>query len=172
MSNVFWITGLSAAGKTTLAKLLTKKLREKGNSVVMLDGDELREAFAVESSHDLSSRLSLAYSYARLAKMIATQGVIVVVSTVALFREIHEWNRINQPGYFEVYLKVSIDELRRRDPKNIYSRFDAGQIKDVAGLDIGFDEPSNPELLIEYVDGTTPEVELDRLLDVFNDFNN
>ena len=76
------------------------------------------------------------------------------------------------PGYFEVYLKVSIDELRRRDPKNIYSRFDAGQIKDVAGLDIGFDEPSNPELLIEYVDGTTPEVELDRLLDVFNDFNN
>ena len=64
MSNVFWITGLSAAGKTTLAKLLTKKLREKGNSVVMLDGDELREAFAVESSHDLSSRLSLAYSYA------------------------------------------------------------------------------------------------------------
>ncbi len=170
MSNVFWITGLSAAGKTTLANLLTSKLRKDGKSVVMLDGDELREAFGAESNHDLNSRLSLAYSYARLAKMIATQGVIVVVSTVALFREIHEWNRSNQPGYFEVYLKVDIDELRRRDPKNIYSRYDSGQIKDVAGLDLDFDEPLNPELLIEYEDGTTPEIELNRLLQVFYNY--
>ncbi len=171
MSNVFWITGLSAAGKTTLANLLTSKLRKDGKSVVMLDGDELREAFGAESNHDLNSRLSLAYSYARLAKMIATQGVIVVVSTVALFREIHEWNRSNQPGYFEVYLKVDIDELRRRDPKNIYSRYDSGQIKDVAGLDLDFDEPLNPELLIEYEDGTTPEIELNRLLQVFYNYS-
>jgi adenylylsulfate kinase len=132
MSNVIWITGLSAAGKTTLATAVTRRLREEGTPVVMLDGDELREALAVTDTHTRDSRLVLAHKYSRLARMIARQGVTVVVGTVALFKEIHAWNRENLPGYFEVYLRVSHDELRRRDPKGIYKRFDAGKITDVA----------------------------------------
>ena len=167
MSNVIWITGLSAAGKTTLAKLLTKKLRSQGRAVVMLDGDELREALSSTKDHSQAARLSLAYKYAGLARLIASQGVMVVVSTVALIREIHQWNRENQPGYFEVYLKVGIDELRRRDPKGIYRQYDAGEIQNVAGLDMPIDEPQKPDLVIEYVPGLAPDAELGRLLTAF-----
>lgn len=167
MSNVIWITGLSAAGKTTLAKLVTDKLRGQGRAVVMLDGDELREALSSTKDHSQEARISLAFKYAGLARLIASQGVTVVVSTVALIREIHQWNRENQPGYFEVYLKVDIAELRRRDPKGIYRRYDAGEIQNVAGLDMPIDEPQKPDLVIEYVPGLAPDAELDRLLTAF-----
>lgn len=168
MSNVIWITGLSAAGKTTLAKLVTDKLRGQGRAVVMLDGDELREALSSTKDHSQEARISLAFKYAGLARLIASQGVTVVVSTVALIREIHQWNRENQPGYFEVYLKVDIAELRRRDPKGIYRRYDAGEIQNVAGLDMPIDEPKQPDLVIEYVPGLAPDAELERLLTAFS----
>lgn len=169
MSNVFWITGLSAAGKTTLAKLLTDHLRASGRAVVMLDGDELRIALDTTTEHSNEARVVLAYKYARLARMIATQGVTVVVGTVALIKEIHAWNRENQPGYFEVYLKVPIEELRRRDPKGIYRRFDAGELHNVAGLDLPFDEPSRPDLVLDYFPGQRPEDELRKIMAAFGD---
>lgn len=167
MANVFWITGLSAAGKTTLAHLVTNHLRAAGRSVVMLDGDDLREALATTTEHGREARLTLAFKYARLARMIAVQGVTVVVGTVALFKEIHAWNREHQPGYFEVYLKVPLEELRRRDPKGIYRRYDAGELHDVAGLDLQVDEPLRPDMVIEYTPGLLPETELARLMAAF-----
>jgi adenylylsulfate kinase len=167
MSNVFWITGLSAAGKTTLARLLTERLREMGRTVVMLDGDELRETLSAKTDYSREARLVLAFNYARLARLIASQGVTVVVSTIALIKEVHQWNRMHQPGYFEVYLQVPLDELRRRDPKGIYCRFDAGELQNVAGLDIPVDEPLQPDLVIEYEPGLRPETELERLMDAF-----
>jgi len=167
MSNVFWITGLSAAGKTTLAQLVTNHLRVAGRSVVMLDGDALREALAITTEHGRDARLTLAFKYARLARMIAVQGVTVVVGTVALFKEIHAWNREHQPGYFEVYLKVPIEELRRRDPKGIYRRYDAGELNNVAGLDLQVDEPLHPDMVIEYAPELLPEAELARLIAAF-----
>jgi adenylylsulfate kinase len=73
----------------------------------------------------------------------------VVTATISLFNEIHEWNRATLPGYFEVYLKVPIDELRRRDPKGIYRRFDAGELTHVAGLDLPIDEPEAADWVVE-----------------------
>lgn len=169
MSNVIWITGLSAAGKTTLGGLVAGTLRRVGEPTVLMDGDELREALSSVSNHSLAARLELAHKYSRLARMIASQGVTVVVSTVALFHEIHRWNRENLPGYFEVYLKVPIHELRRRDPKGIYSRYDQGKLKDVAGLDMAVEEPLRPDLIIEYQAGLTPEAELQKLMGAFNE---
>ncbi len=165
MSHVIWITGLSAAGKTTLATAVVDRLRQNGESVVFLDGDELREALGVTKAHSREERLVLAFKYAGLARMIAAQGITVVVGTVALFKEIHAWNRENQPGYFEVYLKVPLEELRRRDPKGIYRRFDAGELKNVAGMDLPIDEPSSPHLLINHSPGLTLEAELSLLLE-------
>jgi len=159
-----WITGISGAGKSTLALELTRRLRASGQATVMLDGDELRTVFGASGqSHRREARLALAMQYAKLCQIIARQGVTVVIATISLFREVHAWNRQNLPDYFEVYLKVPIDELRRRDPKGIYRAFDAGLLRSVAGLDLQVDEPNSADLIFEFTPGQTPAALADKL---------
>lgn len=162
-ANVIWITGLSAAGKTTLAKLVAIHLRSQCRSVVLLDGDELRAVFGAVAinprNYGREGRLALAMQYSNLCRLLANQGVTVVIATIALFHEVHAWNRANLPGYFEVFLKVPEGELRRRDPKGIYKRFDEGRLTHVAGLDLPIDEPLNPDCLLEF----DPEKSIDEL---------
>ena len=159
IGRVLWITGLSGAGKSTLASEVVSRLRVAGKEVVMLDGDELREVFGAAATnaqnHGREGRLALAMQYAQLCRVIAAQGLTVVISTISLFREVHTWNRANLPGYFEVYLKVPLEELRRRDSKGIYSRFDAGELSNVAGLDLPIDEPEAADLVVEFEPGHT-----------------
>ena len=156
LGSVCWITGLSGSGKTTLATILTNKLRATDKCIALLDGDELRVVFGAtdvsEENHGREARLALAMRYSRLCRVLADQGVTVVIATISLFREVHAWNRANLPNYFEVFLKVPIEELRRRDPKGIYRRFDAGQISSVAGLDLQVDEPQEADLLLDSID--------------------
>lgn len=165
LGRVIWITGLSGTGKTLLAREVVATLRESGESVVLLDGDEMREALSAtkvsEENHSRKGRLDLAFGYARVSRLIADQGFIVVVATISLFHEIHAWNRANLPGYFEVYLKVPVDELRRRDPKGIYRRFDDGELTHVAGLDLQIDEPAAADWVMEFV----PELTVSELAD-------
>jgi len=137
-----------------LAQDFTLRLRANGENVVFLDGDELREVFGAvgcnTQNHGRAARLALAFQYAHLCRILAQQGLTVVIATISLFREIHVWNRENLPGYFEVYLKVPIEELRRRDPKGIYRRFDAGELADVAGLDLQVDAPEAADWVVEF----------------------
>jgi adenylylsulfate kinase len=140
-----------------LAHELVAHLRAAGETVVMLDGDELREVFgavaANAQNHGREGRLALAMQYAHLCRVIAAQGLTVVIATISLFREVHAWNRANLPGYFEVYLKVPVEELRRRDPKGIYRRFDAGELTHVAGLDLPIDEPEAADWVVGFEPG-------------------
>lgn len=151
---VIWITGLSGAGKSTLAHELVARFQLLGETVVMLDGDELREVFGAVAAnvhnHGRERRLVLAMQYAHLCRVIAAQGLTVVIATISLFREVHVWNRANLPGYFEVFLKVPLEELRRRDPKGIYRRFDTGELTHVAGLDLPIDEPEAADWTVEF----------------------
>lgn len=151
---VIWITGLSGAGKSTLAKEVMLRLRASSNYAVMLDGDQLREVFGAVASnaknHGREGRLALAMQYSHLCRILADQGLVVVIATISLFKEVHAWNRSNLPGYFEVFLKTPVDELRRRDPKGIYRRFDAGELANVAGLDLPIDEPDAADWVVEF----------------------
>ncbi len=155
--SVIWITGLSDSGKSTLASLLTTRLRQNGNSVIFLDGDQLREVFGTSNQHDRSSRLQLAFKYSRLCRMLALQDQIVIIATISMFREVHEWNRHYIPGYFEVYLNTPLEVLFRRDSKGIYRRYHAGEIENVYGLDLKADEPQNPEYTVDYDPKQSPE---------------
>jgi adenylylsulfate kinase len=151
---VIWITGLSGSGKSTLATEVVARLRTAGEPVIMLDGDEMREVLGVTKSnsenHGKEGRLALAMRYAKLCKLIARQGAVVVCSTISMFEEVYSWNRENQTSYFEVYLKVPLAELKKRDPKGIYKRFDSGELKNVAGLDLSVDEPNFPDILFDF----------------------
>ncbi len=154
---VVWITGLSGAGKTTLARTLGPMLKAHGSQVLLLDGDELRaifgEAHVSAHSYGRQARLEVAMRYARLCQMLSRQGALVVIATISLFEEVHEWNRAHLSRYFEVYVKTPVDELRRRDPKGIYKRFDSGEISCVAGLDLPVDEPASPDSIVDFVPG-------------------
>ncbi len=151
---VIWITGLSGSGKSTLAKEIAARLKTKGEPVIYLDGDELREIFFSDNqknnSHDYKSRLNISKQYSMLCRMLALQNFTVVIATISLFHEVHEWNRKNLPGYFEIYLKTPLDELKKRDPKGIYRKYEAGEIKNVAGLDLFIEEPKKPDWLVEF----------------------
>jgi adenylylsulfate kinase len=146
---VVWITGLSGAGKSTVASIVVDQLRAQKIPVVFLDGDQLRGVFnstaAGSENHGFAARKSLAMQYAHLCNLIASQGIMVVIATISLFREVHKWNRENIPAYFEAYLQVPIEELRKRDPKGLYSQYDAGKLTNVAGLDLKVDEPESPD---------------------------
>ena len=151
---VIWITGLSGAGKTTVAEHLTLRIREGGLQPIRLDGDILRDLFknteVISETYNREARIELALKYAHICKILSSQGFTVIIATVSMFREVYAWNRANLQNYFEVYLNVPLDELRLRDPKNIYQRYDAGELNNVAGLDLQIDEPLEPHVTLDF----------------------
>lgn len=152
---VVWITGLSATGKSTVARHIKKVLDEKGVPTVIVDGDEVREMVADDCcGHDRESRIKNAYRICRLARMISQQGFTVLVATMSLFHEIHAWNRLNLPGYFEVFLEADLDVLKGRDPKGLYEKLSNGQEKNMGGVDIEAEFPQEPDLHIHNNGGT------------------
>ena len=152
-NHVYWLTGLSGAGKTTIGRLWYEKLKAMGETVVFLDGDELRQVFGDDLGFTEPDRRKSAMRNARLCALLAKQGITVVCCTISMFDSVRAWNRENIPGYFEVYIKVTMDTLRQRDQKGLYSR----EQQDVAGVHFAVEEPKNPDLILENDGRRTPE---------------
>ena len=163
---VFWITGLSGAGKTTVGQELWGRLRTTGHPVIFLDGDELRAVIAEDLGHSAENRRLSAMRNARLCRLLAGQGADVVCATISLFHEVQRWNRKNIPGYREIYLRVPIDELRRRDSKGIYAGAQRGDARDVVGLDVPAETPEAPDLVLDNYGTLDVATAVDRILAV------
>jgi adenylylsulfate kinase len=149
MATTYWITGYSGAGKSSIGIELYRILKKKKDACVILDGDTLREVLSDDLSYTKEDRFKSAMRFARLCWLLTSQGIDVICCTVSMFNDVRAWNRKNINNYIEVYLRVSVDILRQRDQKNLYSGHIQGTVSNVAGLDIQMDEPINPDIIIE-----------------------
>jgi adenylylsulfate kinase len=143
---VWWITGLAGAGKTSIARVVAERLRARGVPVVLLDGDELREALGADAGYDRDSRRRLAGQYGRLCRLLSGQGIAVVCATISMFEEARRWNRANIPVYTEVYVKVPPEVLARRDQKGLYSG--GAGAGNVVGVDLEPEEPQSSDIVL------------------------
>ncbi|HDZ5065742.1 TPA: adenylyl-sulfate kinase [Campylobacter jejuni] len=152
---VIWITGLAGSGKSYIAEALCKKLKEKYNNIIYLDGDELRDLLGYYG-YDKQSRIKMSIKRSKFAHFLSSQNMLVIVSTISMWNEIYEYNKKTLKNYFEIYIKCDFEELKRRDKKNLYSKTLKGEISNVVGIDIAFDEPKS-NLIID----NTHMIELD-----------
>ena len=148
----YWITGLSASGKTTMVDMLTNYLKKKNEPVIKLDGDILRNIFNA-NLYSLEERYKLGLKFSSLCKLIVENNVNVAIGIIGLFHKLHSWNRENITNYSEIYLNTPMDELIKRDPKGIYKRALRGDLKNVAGIDLKIETPLKPDVEIKWVEG-------------------
>jgi adenylyl-sulfate kinase len=146
---VIWITGLPGAGKSTIAGMLHAELKKSMVNTILLDGDRLRQVFDDEVNFDADTRKNLATKYSRLCRYLSEQGQVVIIATVSMFRDVRRWNRENIDDYLEVYVKVPLVVLESRDQKKLYSEGKQGLVSNVIGLDAVFEEPENPDLILD-----------------------
>lgn len=146
---VIWVTGFSGAGKSTLARAIQLGLRESRRASVVIDGDMIRSICGHDCGFDAGERIRNARRVAGFAKLVAEQDVIAVVATISLYHEVHAWNRIHLPGYFEVLLETDIATCRRRDTKRVYRHDVRGVEADVVGIGIAAELPLAPDLRLD-----------------------
>ncbi|MBF0107031.1 MAG: adenylyl-sulfate kinase [Deltaproteobacteria bacterium] len=144
------ITGLSAAGKTTLATHLVKKMRTHHYPCFLLDACDMRKRrVLVSQGHDIASREKRLVQITDLADWIRSQGIIPVVAVIGQPLSIREiWKQQLTP-YLEVYLKCSLDVCVKRDNKKLYQAALKGEEQSVIGVDIPFEEPASPDFVLE-----------------------
>lgn len=154
---LYWVTGLSGAGKTTIGNLLYKYLKEKHPNTVIFDGDALRQAFGNDLGYSKEERFQCAMRYARLCRLLVEQDMHVVCCTISMFDKVREWNRRNVGNYSEIYIEVPLSVLEKRNQKNLYRDVKAGKQENVVGMDLELQLPENPDICLAN-DGTkTPE---------------
>jgi glutamine kinase len=162
---VFWLTGLSGAGKTTLGRELWRRLRAEGRAAAFLDGDALRAALGEDLGHTAGDRKRSAMRNARLCRLLALQGCDVVCATISLLHDVQRWNRKNIPDYREIYLQVPMKELRRRDRKGIYSGgHRGGGTNNVVGVDVRAEIPKSPDLVLDNYGALDVDAAVDRIM--------
>jgi adenylylsulfate kinase-like enzyme len=146
---VVWITGLAGAGKTTLADAVFARLKPRIGNLVRVDGDAMREICGNDLGYSEADRLKNAYRLSRFCQFLWKQDLFVLCSTISLFPEIWEWNRIHIGSCVTVYVQVSVDELIRRNKKGLYQAPDQSDVQRLIDIGDRFPVENVPDLLVD-----------------------
>jgi bifunctional enzyme CysN/CysC len=147
---VFWFTGLSGAGKSTVAMAVEKALFEKGFHTYVLDGDNVRHGLCSDLGFSPEDRAENIRRVGEVAALHADAGLITLSSFISPYRADRERARRSAPARFhEIYVKADLKTCEERDPKGLYQKAREGKISDFTGIDSPYEEPENPELVVD-----------------------
>ena len=147
---VIWLTGLSGSGKTTIADKLANFLEEEYNELVeILDGDNVRQHLTNDLGFSKEDRDKNIERVSFLAKLLSRNGVIVICSFISPYQKQRDNVRSMTTNFLEVYIKCPLDVCEKRDVKGLYKKARAGIIKEFTGISDPYEEPLNPEIIVE-----------------------
>lgn len=141
---LFWITGISGAGKTSIAKKLLKKISKKYGPTIVISGDDLRKMFELKG-YTYNERLKVSEKYCKISKFITNQKINVIFATVAMMDKPRKWNRKKIKNYVEIYIKSDVDKIIKKKKKKIYFN---KKIAQLVGVNIKAEYPKNPDIII------------------------
>jgi len=154
---VVWLTGLSGAGKSTIAQALGEELAQRGRRAELLDGDEVRTHLSKGLGFSKEDRDTNIRRIGYVAKLLTRNGVAVITAAISPYRAAREEVRREIGDFVEVYVRASVDECIRRDAKGLYRRALAGEIPQFTGVSDPYEEPLAPEILVDTEQETVAE---------------
>jgi adenylyl-sulfate kinase len=146
-----WLTGLPSAGKTTIGKALTPKLKARGWNVELLDGDEVRAGLSSDLGFDRKAREMHAARVTYVAKVLARNGVIPIVALISPYASSRAKARQEIGRFVEVHVTTPLAVCEERDVKGLYKKARAGTIKEMTGIDDPYETPEHPDIVVETV---------------------
>jgi adenylylsulfate kinase len=150
-SCIIWFTGLSAAGKSTLANALSARLHMIGVKSYVLDGDNIRHGLNKDLGFSPEDRKENIRRIGEVAKLFVDAGLIAMTAFISPYKEDRNdaRNLLKEDDFIEVFVKCPLSECEKRDPKGFYKKARSGQIKEVTGISAPYEEPENPEVVLE-----------------------
>lgn len=152
MTFTLWFMGLPAAGKSTLAKRVENEIRERGIPIENLDGDELRKNLHPDLGFTREDRATNNRRTAFIARLLNRNGIATIVAMITPFRDAQQRAReiVEAEGEFElIYVKCPVEVCAERDPKGLYEQAQAGKIENFTGVNHPFQEPLNPDIIVD-----------------------
>lgn len=148
---ILWFTGLSACGKSTIANAVDRKLHDTGVHTFVLDGDNIRHGLNKNLGFSAEDRAENIRRIGEVAKLFADAGVITATAFISPYRADRDKVRalMGAGGFVEIFVKASIETCEARDPKGLYKKARAGEIKGFTGIDDPYEAPENPELTLD-----------------------
>ncbi|RZJ84419.1 MAG: adenylyl-sulfate kinase, partial [Brevundimonas sp.] len=167
---ILWFTGLSGAGKSTIANLVEKKLFAEGRHTYLLDGDNVRHGLNRDLGFTDADRVENIRRVAEVSRLMADAGLITLVSFISPFRAEREMARRLAPegSFLEVFVDTDLAEAERRDVKGLYAKARAGQLKNFTGIDSPYERPEAPEIHVDTAH-LAPEDAAERIIEALRD---